>query len=60
MASPDSGLYVAMVISAEESYLNLASRAGSGHLQTGTGRQGALGLPPPITAPVVCTEQHRG
>lgn len=60
MASPGTGLCVAMVICPEESYLNLASGAGSGHLQTGTGRQGALGLPPPITAPVVCTKQHRG
>lgn len=56
MASPDTGLCVAMVICPEESYLNLASRAGCGHLQAGTGRQGALGLPPPVTAPVVCTE----
>lgn len=56
MASPDTGLCVAMVICPKESYLNLASRTGSGHLQTGTGRQGALGLPPPITAPVVCTK----
>lgn len=56
MTSPDIELCgVAMVISPEESYLDLASRAGSGHLQAGTGRQGALGLPPPITAPVVCT-----
>lgn len=54
MASPDTGLCVAMVICPKESYLNLASRAGSGHLQTGTRRQGALGLPPPITAPVIC------
>lgn len=56
IASTDAGLCVAMVICPEESYLNLASRNGSGHLQTCTGRQGALGLPPPITAPVVCRE----
>ena len=60
IAVPDTGLCVAIVICPEESYLDLPSRAGSGHLQAGTGRQGALGLPPPITAPVVCTREHRG
>lgn len=49
---------VAMEIYAEESHLDLASRAGSGHLQAGAGRQGALGLPPPVTAPVICKEDN--
>ena len=35
------------------SYLQLAGGAGSGHLHAGTRGQGALGLPPAITAPVV-------
>lgn len=59
MSLLDSGLCVAMVICPDESYLDLAGRAGSRHLQAGTGRQGALGLPPPITAPVVCTQQQQ-
>lgn len=46
-----------MVIYAEESYLNLAGGAGSGHLQAGAGRQGALGLPPPVAAPVICQKE---
>lgn len=58
IASPGNGLCVAMEIYAEESHLDLASRAGSGHLQAGAGRQGALGLPPPVTAPVICKEDN--
>lgn len=58
IASPGNGLCVAMEIYAEESHLNLAGGAGSGHLQAGAGRQGALGLPPPVTAPVICKEDN--
>lgn len=58
LASPNTGHCVAMVIRPEESYLNLASGAGSGHLQTGTRWQGALWLSPPITTPVVYTNSR--
>lgn len=58
IASPGNGLCVAMEIYAEESHLDLAGGAGSGHLQAGAGRQGALGLPPPVTAPVICKEDN--
>lgn len=56
LASPNTGHCVAMVICPVESYLNLASGAGSGHFQTGTRWEGALRLSPPITAPVVYTK----
>lgn len=49
----DGPVCVAMEIRPVESYLSLA---GSGHLKTGTWRQGALGLSPSIAAPVICKE----
>lgn len=59
MTRADTRLCVAMVICPEESYLNFTSRAGSGHFQTGTGRQGTLRLPASITAPIVWKEYQK-